>query len=178
MLREITEPVDLCRPDGRLNPAAVGWTRTPLHRPNLPTGPVGGWGRNKRWEYWGLVTPTHVVGLTVSSLDYAGVEAVYVLDRANGREVVEEVTVPLGRGVELTARAGDGPVVVHLRFALAHVRGGRGRHPATGTHRRGWSSTSWPRARTGTSRWAWSCRGATAASSTPSRTWPGRCPAR
>lgn len=108
MLREITEPVDLCRPDGRLNPAAVGWTRTPLHRPNLPTGPIGGWGRNKRWEYWGLVTPTHVVGLTISSLDYAGVEAVYVLDRATGEEIVEEVTVPLARGVELTDRAGTG----------------------------------------------------------------------
>ena len=32
---EITEPVDLCLPDGRLNPAAVGWTRRPLHRANL-----------------------------------------------------------------------------------------------------------------------------------------------
>ena len=108
MLREITEPVDLCRPDGRLDPAAGGWTRTPLHRTDLPTGPVGGWGRNKRWEYWGLVTPTHVVGLTISSLDYAGVEALYVLDRATGQESVEEATVPLARGVELTARAGTG----------------------------------------------------------------------
>lgn len=108
MLREITEPVALCRPDGRLNPAAVGWTRTPLHRTALPTGPIRGWGRNKRWEYWGLVTPTHVVGLTISSLDYAGVEAVYVLDRATGHETVKEVTVPLARGVELTARAGTG----------------------------------------------------------------------
>ncbi|MEV5398578.1 hypothetical protein AB0N26_20700 [Streptomyces cellulosae] len=33
--REITSPVDLCLPDGRLNPAAVGWTRRPLHRANL-----------------------------------------------------------------------------------------------------------------------------------------------
>jgi hypothetical protein len=29
MLTEITEVVDLCLPDGRLNPAAVGWTRRP-----------------------------------------------------------------------------------------------------------------------------------------------------
>lgn len=29
--REITEPVDLTLPDGRLGRAAVGWTRTPLH---------------------------------------------------------------------------------------------------------------------------------------------------
>ena len=23
-----------------------------------------GWGRNKRWEYWGVVTPTHILGVT------------------------------------------------------------------------------------------------------------------
>jgi|GEM_PF-6815906 len=28
--REITEPVDLCTASGLLNPAAIGWTRTPL----------------------------------------------------------------------------------------------------------------------------------------------------
>lgn len=103
MLPEITTPVDLCDARGRLHRAAVGWSRTPLHRANLR-----GWGRTKRWEYWGLVTDTHVVGLTLSSLDYAGVEAVYVLDRATGEEIVHEATVPLARGVELAERSGTG----------------------------------------------------------------------
>ena len=103
MLPEITAPVDLCDSRGRLAAAAVGWSRTPLHRPNLR-----GWGRTKRWEYWGLVTDTHVVGLTISSLDYAGVEALYVLDRRTGREHVHEATVPLARGVELAPRSGVG----------------------------------------------------------------------
>jgi hypothetical protein len=103
VLPEITMPVDLCDARGRLDRAAVGWTRTPLHRPNLR-----GWGRTKRWEYWGLVTDTHVVGLTVSSLDYAGVQAVYVLDRRTGQERVHEATVPLARGVELAPRSGVG----------------------------------------------------------------------
>lgn len=103
MLPEITTETDLCDPRGRLNRGGVGWSRTPLHRPNLR-----GWGRTKRWEYWGLVTGTHVVGLTISSLDYAGVEAVYVLDRATGREIVHEATVPLARGVELAPRSGVG----------------------------------------------------------------------
>lgn len=67
-----------------------------------------GWGRTKRWEYWGLVTESHVVGLTISSLDYAGVESVCVLDRATGQETVHEVTVPLARGVELAPRSGIG----------------------------------------------------------------------
>ena len=30
--REITAPVPLCGPDGRLNRAAIGWSRHPLHR--------------------------------------------------------------------------------------------------------------------------------------------------
>lgn len=103
VLPEITTPVDLCDRRGRLNRAAVGWTRRPLHRPNLR-----GWGRTKRWEYWGLVTDSHVVGLTVSSLDYAGVEAVYLLDRATGRELVRDATIPFARGVELAAQCGRG----------------------------------------------------------------------
>src|SRR5215831_9088349 len=85
---EVTEPVDLCLPDGRLNPAAVGWTRRPLHRANLR-----GWGRAKRWEYWGIVTPGHIIGLVASSLDYAGVHGLYVLDRGTGREVTRDLVV-------------------------------------------------------------------------------------
>lgn len=126
MLREVTSAIDLCLSDGRLNPAAVGWTRTPLHRPNLRGGP-GRWGRTKRWEYWGLITPTHVVGLTISSLDYAGVEAVYVLDRSTGQESVVESTVPLARGVELATRCGTGRSATatgSLAIAFDEVDGG------------------------------------------------------
>lgn len=101
--REITAPVDLCLPDGRLNPAAVGWTRRPLHRSNLR-----GWGRAKRWEYWGIVTPSHIVGLVVSSLDYAGLHGVYVLDRSTGRERSEDVVTPLARGVRVPGHCGAG----------------------------------------------------------------------
>jgi hypothetical protein len=101
--REISAPVDLCRPDGRLNPDAVGWSRQPLHRTQLR-----GWGRGKRWEYWGLVTPTHVVGITVSSLDYAGVHSVYVLDRATGVETLADSVVPLARRAILPPRCGQG----------------------------------------------------------------------
>lgn len=100
--REITAPVDLCDARGRLNPAAVGWTRRPWHRSNLR-----GWGRTKRWEYWGVVTSSHVVALTVSDLDYAGVHAIYVLDRVSGEETVREATVALARGVVLPDRSGS-----------------------------------------------------------------------
>jgi hypothetical protein len=101
--RELTEPVDLCLPNGRLNPAAVGWTRRPLHRANLR-----GWGRAKRWEYWGIVTPTHILGLVASSLDYAGVHGVYVLDRATGKALSKDVVVPLARGASFPPSSGVG----------------------------------------------------------------------
>lgn len=101
--REITAPVDLCLRDGRLNPQAVGWSRTPLH-----TADLRGWGRTKRWEYWGIVTPTHVVGVVLSSLDYVGVHGLYVLERATGREWDEQAVVPLARGVVLPRTSGTG----------------------------------------------------------------------
>ncbi|WP_306319073.1 MULTISPECIES: DUF2804 domain-containing protein [unclassified Streptomyces] len=103
--RELTSAVELCLPDGRLNPAAVGWTRRPLHTANLR-----GWGRTKRWEYWGIVTPDHIIGVTASSLDYAGVHGLYVLDRASGRETSVDAVVPLARGVALPPRSGEGGV--------------------------------------------------------------------
>lgn len=101
--RELSSPVELCQPGGRLNPAAVGWTRRPLHTANLR-----GWGRTKRWEYWGIVTPRHIVGLVASSLDYAGVHSVYVLDRDSGTETKADVVVPLARGTVLPPRSGVG----------------------------------------------------------------------
>ncbi|MFI0796277.1 DUF2804 domain-containing protein [Micromonospora rubida] len=102
---EITEPTDLCLPGGRLQPAAVGWSRHPVHRANLR-----GWGRNKRWEYWGVVTPTHIIGLVASSLDYAGVHGLYVLDRATKVEIDRGAVVPFARGTVFPPVSGAGAV--------------------------------------------------------------------
>ncbi len=92
--RELTHgPVDLCRSDGTLAPEAVGWSRRPVHRANLR-----GWGRTKRWEYWCVTTPTHLVALTVSDLDFLRLDAVYVLELgAGGREIERTALRPGGR---------------------------------------------------------------------------------
>ena len=97
-MRELTEPTDLCQPNGRLHEAAVGWSRRPLVNPNLR-----GWGRAKRWEYWGVMTERFCLGLVVSSLDYAGVSSLWLLDRETGRTWQSEAVPPLGRGVTLPA---------------------------------------------------------------------------
>jgi hypothetical protein len=93
----------LCTPSGRLNPDAVGWSRRPLHTANLR-----GWGRTKRFDYWGIVTPEVIVGLTIASLDYAGVVSIVVVDRRNGAETILSALSPLARRFENSDRSGVG----------------------------------------------------------------------
>jgi hypothetical protein len=125
--REITAPVSLTRPDGRLNPDAVGWTRTPLVRTDgIGPGRVGR-GRNTRWEYWAVTTPTHVVSLVVSHIDYAGVNGLWFRDRRTGRTHAQDVITPLGRGVSLPGTLGEGPASLTtkaLRVSITEVEGG------------------------------------------------------
>lgn len=111
---ELTERVALTLPDGSLNREAVGWARRPL----VDTSGIGGrhgWGRNKRWEYWNVATPTHVLALTVSSLDYAAVHEVWVLDRASQQARGKAVTLLPARGVELPASLDAGPARARAR---------------------------------------------------------------
>src|SRR5437867_6953055 len=97
---ELTETVDLCTSDGRLNRAAVGWSRQPVHRGALP----GSWGRRKRWDYWCIATPTHVLSVTYADVDYLGLVDVWFRDLGPGREVNRSAMVPLARGVSLPDR--------------------------------------------------------------------------
>lgn len=114
VLPEITRPVDLCLPSGVLNPAAIGWTRRPLHRANLHPAPLGSraatWSRTKRREHWVVVTEDHIITLTVNSLNYAAQHQVWILDRRDETEVEESTIVPLARQVDLPETSGGGPV--------------------------------------------------------------------
>lgn len=112
--REITAPTSLLHADGALNPDALGWSRTPL----LDTSGLPGrghWGRNKRWEYWNVMTPSHIVALTVSSLDYMAVHEVWVLDRATGEDIGSTVISPGGASATLPASLGKGPARARTR---------------------------------------------------------------
>ncbi|MFD5425460.1 DUF2804 domain-containing protein [Streptomyces sp. NPDC127084] len=103
--REITTPMDLCLDDGRIDPEAVGWSRTPLHRTRLR-----GWGRTKRWEYWCVTTPTHLVAFTVSDLDYLALHSVYLLQFGSGGHEFERTRiVPGGLGVHLPDAVAGAP---------------------------------------------------------------------
>ncbi|MDN4172987.1 DUF2804 domain-containing protein [Nocardioides sp. SOB77] len=119
--REITAPVSLTLPDGRLDPAAVGWTRTPLHTTDgIGRGRVGR-GRNKRWEYWAVTTPTHVVALVTSDIDYAAVHGIWLLDRRTGEAVAHDAIGVTGRSATLPGTLGAGPVRSRTRQVAIQV---------------------------------------------------------
>jgi len=94
---ELTRPLDLCTPRGRLRKSAVGWSRQPLHRSNIR----GHWPRKKRWNYWAVTSDKYLFSATVANLDYLGVVFVYFLDFETRRFIEKTITVPLGRGCDL-----------------------------------------------------------------------------
>ncbi|MGD9702700.1 MAG: DUF2804 domain-containing protein [Acidimicrobiia bacterium] len=95
--REITTAVDLCDAHGRLNEAARGWSRRPLHRANLR----GSRGRKKRWDYWCVISEDIVVTLTYADVDYLGLASLWVLDQATGEQAGGQFMVPFGLGFDL-----------------------------------------------------------------------------
>jgi hypothetical protein len=110
---EIIGPVDLCLADGRLNRAAVGWSRHPLHRCNLH----GRWPRKKRWDFWGIVCDTHFLAITHVSLDYVGLLTVGLLDYDVGRRIERTSIIPLGRGMSFPETAGGADIRCSARGA-------------------------------------------------------------
>ncbi|MCB8989073.1 MAG: DUF2804 domain-containing protein [Chloroflexota bacterium] len=121
--RELTAPVDLCLRNGRINPAAVGWSRQPLHNCQL----YGRWPRKKRWNYWAITTESHLFSATISHLDYAGLVFVYYADFATGKLIEVTKLLPLGRGCNLAnevaadAVYGDSGLHVAMRQAETGV---------------------------------------------------------
>jgi len=126
--KEITSEISLTLPNGKLNHDAVGWARQPL----VITDGIGRdgkrfWGRNKRWEYWAVTTPSHLIALTVSSIDYAAVPEVWVFDRVTKQHWGQiAVNIP-ARGATMPGMLEHGPSRAHaknLDIAIDEVSGG------------------------------------------------------
>jgi hypothetical protein len=94
---ELTEPVSLVGPDGRLNPAARGWARQPLFRTALP----GPFLRRKRWNFVFVSHPEVLVAAALSHADYSGLAFVWLYDLKRRRFLELEHLAPLGIGVRL-----------------------------------------------------------------------------
>lgn len=94
---ELTQPVDLCDSRGNLNPSAIGWSRQPLHHCNLK----GHWPRKKRWNYWAVISPTHLFSVTLSDVDYLGLPFIYLLNFETKAFAEKTLLKPFGTGIDL-----------------------------------------------------------------------------
>jgi hypothetical protein len=104
---ELTAPVDLCTPDGdRLNPAALGWSRRPLHRANL----AGRFGLNKRWDYWAILANDLVVSSVYADVDHLGLADVWWADLPTGAAGGNGVVTVGSDDFDLPDRPGTAPL--------------------------------------------------------------------
>lgn len=74
---ELTATVSLCGPDGHLNRNAVGWSRQPLHRCNLPPELP----RKKKWNYWAVTSSDFLFSATIADIEILQLGGAYVFDR-------------------------------------------------------------------------------------------------
>lgn len=113
---ELLSAVDECLPNGRLNPAAIGWSRHPLHRCNLPPGRISrAWPRRKKWDYWCVTTDTHLFSLTYADLDYVGLIGVWILDYGAGVVAQTDLAVPFAAGFSSPETVGGADIRFHRR---------------------------------------------------------------
>lgn len=113
--REITEPVDLCGADGLLNRRAIGWSRHPLHRCNLPASLE----RKKKWNYWAVTGNDLLFSATIADVDRLQLAGAYVFDRRTRRHIDKTVLQP-ARTITMPETISGDVVVDHpdLRVAL------------------------------------------------------------
>lgn len=119
---ELFSPVNLCDTRGKLNPAAIGWSRKPIHTCNLR----GHWLRKKRWNYWAVVSPTHLFSVTLSNIDYLGLPFIYILDLESQDFAEKTLLKPFGAGCELPPTV-DGDVIYNdpaMTIGMVHTKDG------------------------------------------------------
>ncbi|MBN1321450.1 MAG: DUF2804 domain-containing protein [Thermoleophilia bacterium] len=100
---ELTTPYALVGADGRLNPAAVGWSRRPLCDATLP-GPAG---RRKRWNYWSFATPELYFVIAVVDADYMCLAFAHLLMFSDLRWRQGRLTLPLVARPSMGGRVAD-----------------------------------------------------------------------
>lgn len=119
--RELLERSSLL--DDRGNLVQVGWARQPLLDCNLEDARFYSFRpfqrfRIKRWDYYGVTTPTHFFSFTLADLGYAGQVFAYVVDFEAGTYYEETLTVPLGRGIVLPRNSTEGTSAYEGRVRL------------------------------------------------------------
>ena len=108
---EIHEATPLLDAQGNL--IQVGWARQPLLDCNLEAArfyalrPLQHF-RIKRWDYYGITTPTHFFSFTLADLGYAGQVFAYGVDLTSGAYHEDTLTLPFARGISLPRNSTEG----------------------------------------------------------------------
>lgn len=121
---EITQPINLCDARGELNPDSIGWSRQPLHNCNLK----GHWPRKKRWNYWAILSPTHLFSVTLSDVDYLGLPFLYLLDFETQTFAEKTLLKPFGMGIHLPPEVDANVVYKNQAMPISMEAVGNGFH--------------------------------------------------
>jgi len=119
--RELTTPVDLCGAGGRLNRAAVGWSRHPLHRCNVGPPLL----RVKKWNYWAVTSEDLLFSATIADVERLQLGGAYLFHRATKRHIDVAAVVAPGTIAVPEHVAGD-MVIDNQRMRVALTDEGAG----------------------------------------------------
>ena len=105
----------------------AGWSRQPLLDCNLEDARFYSLRflqrfRVKRWDYYGVTTPTHFFSATIGDIGYLGSIFVYLIDLATGEFHEETLTIPLARGITLPRNSTEGESVFDSGKVRMHFR--------------------------------------------------------
>lgn len=125
MQRLINTTSPLLSADGSLQ--QVGWSPQPLLDCNLENARIYPLRflqalRMKRWDYYGVTTPTHYFSFTISHIGYLGMIFVYVVDFAKKSCHEETIAIPLGKGVQLPRNSTEGLCIFENKQASLKFR--------------------------------------------------------
>ncbi len=110
-MREITKSGPLLDKQGNL--VDYGWARRPLLDANLENVNIYALKflqplRIKRWQYFGITTPTHFFSFTLSHVGYLGPVFAYMLDFKTGIYHEQTLSIPFGNGINLARNSTSG----------------------------------------------------------------------
>jgi hypothetical protein len=113
-MKEITKGGPLLDENG--NVVDYGWARQPLLDVNLENVNIYALKflqplRIKRWQYFGITTPTHFFSFTLSHVGYLGPVFAYVLDFETGVYHEQTLNIPFGVGIVLPRNSTSGDCI-------------------------------------------------------------------
>lgn len=111
MQNKISTPSVLLDDSGNLK--QVGWSPQPFLDSNLEKAHFYHVKflqslRLKRWDYYGITTPTHFFSFTISDIGYLGMVFAYVIDFNKNTYHEETIALPFARGVQIPRNSTEG----------------------------------------------------------------------